>query len=200
MFLFCDISCFVISSFCFMQVIKTFGISNLFHHAINELTNITPYSFPLLLKNKSPGSGNVSKITTTAHHCFMIYITCLYQARGVLVQKLEPLYWPCPFNFESYPLLEDMFSNNEIHLKMLSLGGNTEWDSFRNILSLVEDLQKTITVCKKLLHRIMEWFVGMQEKLRLVERKLKVLEKRRAGNDPVLKHYLLMSKKKLQKW
>ena len=87
MFLVCEILCFVISSFCFMQVIKTFGIHDLFCDAIKECTNIAAYSSPLLLKNKSGGTGNVSKIISMAHHCFMIYIAHLYQAR-VLIKKL----------------------------------------------------------------------------------------------------------------
>ena len=67
MFLFHEILCFMIQSFCVVQVIKTFGICDLFHEAISECLDIIPSTFPLLLKNKSSGGGNVWKLTTTRH-------------------------------------------------------------------------------------------------------------------------------------
>ena len=124
-----------------MQVIKTFGIHDLFHEAINQCTNIDDSDFPLLSKNKSSGGGNVSRITTTVHHRYMIYIACLYQAR-VMMKKLDPSYSVPPFDFKSFPLLKDMFHSIQIHLKRLVSGLKSETDSKQKASVLVEDLQK----------------------------------------------------------
>ena len=100
-----------------MQVIKTFHIHDLFCEAINECPDITQGTFPFLSKNKSSGGGNVSELTTNAHHCYMIYIACLYQAR-LIMKKLKPDYDIPSFSFQSYPTVKGIFtiiSNSEKH-------------------------------------------------------------------------------------
>ena len=49
---------------------------------------------------------------------------------------------------------------------------------------LVEDLQKTVMVCKKLLDGIMEQFVGIQKKLEFLGKKVKGLEREKSNKHP----------------
>ena len=109
----------------------------------------------------------------------MIYIAHLHQAR-LITKKLDPNYEIPPFSFASYPALKDMFISIKIYLKKLSSGPKSEADSKRKVLSLVKDLQKTVMACKNSLHRITDQVVGIQEKLELVEKKVKVLEKEKS--------------------
>ena len=138
-----------------MQVIKTFCIRDLFCEAINLCTNIDDSDFPLLSKNKSSGGGNVSKITITEHCCYMT-----------------------SFRFESVPRLKDMFSGIELFLKRVVSGLRGEIDSKQTASVLVKDLQKTIMGCKSSLHTLTNWFAGIEEKLKTVEKKVKDLEKK----------------------
>ena len=48
----------------------------------------------------------------------------------------------------------------------------------------MEDLQKTVTICKKLLNGITEQFVGIQQKLEFLERKVKGLEREKSNKHP----------------
>ena len=63
----------------------------------------------------------------------------------------------------------------------LSLGSKTVAKDKKSMSTLVEDLQKSVMVCEKRLNGIsavMKWFVGIQEKLDHLEKKVKVLERK----------------------
>ena len=122
-----------------MQVIKTFGIHDIFHEAINSCTDIDDSEFQLLSKNKSSGGGNISKITGTVHKCIMIYIAQLYLVCEMM-KKVNPEYQVPSFNFVSFPLLNEMFRSIESHLKRPVSGLKTERDRKEKALVLVEDL------------------------------------------------------------
>ena len=98
-----------------MQVIKTFGIRDIFCEAIKLCPDIEPSNFPFLSKNKSSGSGNVSRITSTLHHCIMIYVAHSYLATEMM-KKLNLDYQVPPFDFHSFPYMEVMFRSIENHL------------------------------------------------------------------------------------
>ena len=98
-----------------MQVIKTFGICDIFHEAIKSCSDIEPSNFPFLSKNKSSGAGNVSKITSTLHHHIMIYVARMYVATEMM-KKLNPDYKVCSFDFHWFPYMEAMFRSIENHL------------------------------------------------------------------------------------
>ena len=98
-----------------MQVIKTFGIRDIFHEAIKLCSDIEPSNFPFLSKNKSSGGGNVSKITSTLHHRIMIYVARSYVATEMM-KKLNPNYEVSSFDFHWFPYMEAMFRSIENHL------------------------------------------------------------------------------------
>ena len=126
-----------------MQVIKTFGIHDIFHEAINSCTDINHSEFLLLSKNKSSGGGNVSKITGMVHKRIMIYIAQLY-LECEMMKKLNPRYQiPC-FNFALFPQLNEMFRSIKSHLKRPVSGQKTKRDRKEKASVLVKDLQKTI--------------------------------------------------------
>ena len=166
-----------------MQVIKTFGIRDIFHEAINLCTDIDHSEFPLLSKNKSLGGGNVSKITGTVHKRIMINIAWLYLACEMM-KKLKPKYRFPSFNFVSFPQLNEMFCSIGSHLKKPVSGPKTERDSKEKALVLVEDLQKTVSSCRKLLHTVMDGLAGIEAKLKSVEKKVKGLEKDKSRKLP----------------
>ena len=101
-----------------MQVIKTFGICDIFREVIKSCLDIEPSNFPFLSKNKSSGSGNVSKITSTLHHHIMIYVARSYIATEMM-KKLNPDYQVPPFDFHWFPYMEVMFHSIENHLNRL---------------------------------------------------------------------------------
>ena len=122
-----------------MQVVKTFGIRDIFYEAINSCTDINHSEFLLLSKNKSLGGGNISKITGMVHKCIMIYITQLYLECEML-KKLNPRYRVPSFNFASFPQLNEMFCSIESHLKRPVSGLKTEKDRKEKALVLIKDL------------------------------------------------------------
>jgi hypothetical protein len=166
-----------------VQVIKTFGIRDIFREAISSCTDIDHSEFPLLSKNKLSGAGNVSKITGTVHKRIMIYIAQLYLACEMM-KKLKPKYRVPSFNFLSFPQLNEMFRSIESHLKKPVSGLKTERDSKEKASVLVEDLRKTVSSCRKSLHTVMDGLAGIEAKLKSVEKKVKGLEKEKSMKVP----------------
>ena len=69
-------------------------------------------------------------------------------------------------------------------LKRPVSGLKTETDRKEKVLVLVKDLQKTVSSCKKLLHTLVDGLVGIEEKSKSVEKKVKGLEKERSRKLP----------------
>ena len=122
-----------------MQVIKTFGIHDIFHEVINSCTDIEPSDFPFLSKNKSLGGGNVSRITSTLHHHIMIYVAHSYQA-SEMMKKLNPNYQVSSFNFHSFPYMEVMFHCIENHLNRPIAAAKIEKDRNKKASILLKNI------------------------------------------------------------
>ena len=165
-----------------MQVIKTFGICHIFCEVIKSCTDIEPSNFPFLSKNKSSGSGNVSRITSTLHPCIMIYVACLYQA-SEMMKKLNPDYQVPPFDFESFPKLEVMFCSIENHLNRPVAAVKIEKDRNKKALILLKNIQTSISDCKNCLASVTGWLADTEDKVKLVKKKVKGLEKDKSRKE-----------------
>ena len=157
----------MILSFCFLQVIKTFHIHDLFCEAVNVFPDIIKESFPFLLKNKPLESKirNVSKLMTNAFHHSMIYITHLYQAR-LMMMKLKPNDSIPTLNFEMYPIVKEIFTGIKNHLHKLSLGSETVTEDKKKHVNPCRRpviKKKSVMVCKKGSMKSVQWQDGLRE-------------------------------------
>ena len=120
-----------------MQVIRTFGIRDIFREAMKLCSDIEPSNFPFLSKNKSSGAGNVSKITNALHRRIMIYVAHTYVATEMM-KKLNPNYQVSSFNFHSFPYMEAMLCSIENHL--------SRWVTGYRIVKIEKDRNKKASI------------------------------------------------------
>ena len=168
-----------------MQVIKTFGICDIFHEAIKSCSDIEPSHFPFLSKNKSSGSGNVSKITSALHRRIMIYVACSYVATEMM-KKLNPDYEVPPFDFHWFPYMEAMFRSIENHLNRPVAAYcivKIEKDRNKKALILLKNIQTSILDCKNCLASVTGWLADTEDKVKLVKKKVKGLEKDKSSKE-----------------
>ena len=100
-----------------------------------------------------------------------------------MMKKLKPKYWVPSFNFVSFPQLNEMFRSIESHLKKPVSGLKTERDRKEKASVLVEDLQKTVSSCRKSLHTLTDGLAGIEAKLKSVEKKIKKSERFRKREE-----------------
>jgi hypothetical protein len=160
-------------------------------------------SFPFLFKNKPSDSktGNVSKLTTNAFRRGMIYVARLYQAR-ITMSELYPGLPVPPMDFASFPLLHDIFTAFEEHLKKIATDSKTPKADKSSVSSLVDDIRKTFTACKKgmdIISTVMVQMADIQGKLDKVGKKVKVLEKKRVKKRARSPEFSEQDRKKLMK-
>jgi hypothetical protein len=119
----------------------------------------------------------------------MIYVARLYQARVLLI-RLKPSDPPLPrLNFETYPLLEDIFIAMERHLKALSTAKVGKGDR-ASLSTQLEDMRKHAKKGLNAANTAREEFLEVHLKLAGIAKKVKALEKRkdkkRAASPPQL--------------
>ena len=168
-----------------MQVIKTFGIRDIFCEAIKSCSDIEPSNFPFLSKNKSSGAGNVSKITRALHHHIMIYVARMYVATEMM-KKLNPNYEVSSFDFHSFPYMEAVFRSIENHLSRRVTGYcivKIEKDRNKKASILLENIRTSILDCKNCLASVTGWLADTEDKVKLVEKKVKGLEKDKRSKE-----------------
>jgi len=199
---------FVLTHYPDEQVIRTYGIRDLFREAINACDDITCSEFPQLYLNKNGNktSGNISRITRQGIRRLMIFIARLYEAHFIMDRLGTPTTKPPgSFSFTTYPILKPMFTCIE---GQLSCSQSISEDQESCLTDLVQSITVDIAYCKKMLNlgvsrveKLESASMELSKRLKSIERhKVKKSSKRKKDNGDELAHfarlYTEMRKKK----
>jgi len=155
---------------------KTFNVRDLFRKVLLSCPDITQTSFPNLFANKriENRSGNVSKITRQEFRKLMIFIARIVQAR-IVTTMIDVASKVPPFNFATYPVLEESFRAIENHLCEIPLK-KVSSKKVTMVSMLHSEIGNDLAICKKLNKAIGDRIQLTEAKHNVQAKKIKTLE------------------------